>query len=261
MRRTLHNHLPLITLLASCFTTSGAVIYQESFTGSGANPLHGTAPDVAPGAETWNANPGWSETGVVLSPGGDWNAFVPFTPATGKNGRLYTLTATLDPDTVIGPGTDWLALGFTASDGTSIDFWQGPNDAAPWVLMREDPTDFNVIRTGGGPGLAAGGNFNLNPDVPGPVELSVTLNTRFSSWRAEWFADGNFLASYVYPSQPTITHVGFGSQGASIGGTVADFSLTSVEVALPEPSTAAFSVFGLLLLRALRKRSDEPAYT
>ena len=85
------------------------------FSGTGA-ALNGTAPDVAPGAETWTANGPFRDDGTIDG-AVEGGALLPFDPVVN---RQYTLSM----DVTAPVGTDrWVALGFTrdALPSTSAD--------------------------------------------------------------------------------------------------------------------------------------------
>ncbi len=225
-------------LLLAAAPAGADIIYSESFGGSDTNALSGTSPDIRPGAETWMAV-NWSETGK-LNVFADSNAFLPFTPEAGK---LYTLTATLDPKTA-GIGTShWLALGFAQSNNTGVDFWASPNNSGPWVLFRQEDAAATVIGTYTGPGTTGSQAHDLNPDKVGAVVFTIELDTTAANWTADWYEDGNLLRSHTFITNPTIHYVGFG--GVEATGIIDDFSL----VVIPEPSTLALvGLCGLTLL-------------
>jgi len=233
--------------MASVSANAG-VIYSESFSGSG--DLNGTAPDI--GVATWVASADLNKDGTVDPDGTtDDNAFLAFTPVAGK---VYTLSATLDSST----GAGWLGIGFTdtaVTDGPAgtADFWKNIGDnPAPWMLYRGDGAaaagktpDRVVSFVGGDPGAWSVGAEGV---YPGPIDVSIELNTEAAAWTAEWFVNGGSVRSETLGSIPTINYVGFGREGGTIG-TIDDFSLTVV----PEPATLGFlALGGLGLLRRRR---------
>ncbi len=216
-------------------------IYQESFADDTGGPnLHGTKPNDA-GTETWVADTAWSETGNKTTTAVA-NAFLPFSPVAGN---VYTLAATLNPD--FGTTTKWIGLGFTANNTLGIDFWMPPNNAAPWVLFRDNDAAANVITTFTGPGVTGPAAHDLTPDKVGAVEFAIELDTTAAAWTVEWFEDGNSLGTHTYTTNPTITHVGFGALANT--GSVSDFSLT------PEPATMSLLALGGLAILRRRRRT------
>jgi len=235
----------VLALTAAPRQADASVIYQEDFADDTGGPgLHGTKPNDA-GTETWVAA-NWSETGTLSTTAEDSNAFLPFTPVAGN---VYTLTATLNPDVATDAPSHWLALGFTADDLTTSDFWEGTNAAAPWVLFRAQDAFPNVITTFTGTGVTGAAAHDLTPDKVGAVEFAIELDTTSASWTAEWFEDGNSLRTHTYTTNPTITHVGFGAH--TIDGSVSGFSL----VVVPEPATMSLLALGGLAILRRRRRA------
>ena len=68
----------VLLLMASALTTKAETLYSESFTGSAANNLNGTAPDVSstPGA-TWAAGTTLKENGSIAAAAGNFVAVLP----------------------------------------------------------------------------------------------------------------------------------------------------------------------------------------
>jgi len=75
------------------------------------------------------------------------------------------------------------------------------------------------------------------------------LDTTLANWTTSIYQGGTQIGStYTYTTNPTITRVGFVSEGS--GGQVNAFQLTAV----PEPSTYAMVLGGLLNLSLIRRR-------
>jgi hypothetical protein len=139
----------LATLIAFALTSSAsaAVIYSDDFSGSGA-ALNGTAPDVRPGLETWQANGPFRDNGTIdgTIEGGA------LLPATLKTNKIYTLSM----DVLMPVGVDrWVALGFAQdplpslnADDVNARHSNEPEGIA-WMLFRDhanNPQDVEIFR-------------------------------------------------------------------------------------------------------------------
>jgi hypothetical protein len=235
--------------------TLATTIYSDDFNGSGSTPLNGQAPDVRPGSETWTASNLWQANGVggpTTRAQNSANSFLPFVP---ENGNLYRLSATLaQPTTTESATTSWAGLGFTASDDTATTLWNGPNNASPWILYR---VNGQVVTFFGSPSTP--GSSEIEGTFSGVQTLAIELDTRPSAWTAEWFVGGTSVRSYTFPSNPTVTNVGFGlTEGLNlnVAGDFDEFSL----VIVPEPSSlATLSAGGGGLVVLWRRRGRRPS--
>ncbi|MDY0167311.1 MAG: autotransporter-associated beta strand repeat-containing protein [Thermoguttaceae bacterium] len=192
------------------------VIYTDGFGGSPGDNLQGTHPDF--GSRAWTASGHWKADGSRLSTG-DGNAFLPFTP---ESGRLYSVSIDLNPNSPIG-ATDWFAVGFTNSLSTTGNFHL--NGAAPWMLLRVDRT--NNMQTFLGPSTAGGVTHN-GPWPEGFVNMTIELDTRPSQWTAQWFLDGAPIRTTVFSTNPGINYVSFGGYNTAVGQ-VDNFRLSVLE--------------------------------
>lgn len=224
-----------------------AVIYADSFDGLSSSDLHGTAPDVRPNNQTWTANSLWKADGSKTA-NGNANAWLPFAPQAGK---IYALTLEANPDA--STSNDWFAIGF--SDGNATTNWHtnAANQIFGWMLNRENDASASVIQTFLGPDTTDAAGFDLNPDIVGPVELQVVLNTMDAAWTLEWLVDGQSLRGPVaFGTNPPISQVGFGAWNTATG-LVGNFTLADL-TAEPIPEPATLSLLGLGGLLALRRR-------
>ena len=234
----------LCMALSLTSNVTATIIYSDDFSGAG-GALDGTAPDTAPGAETWTSNALFNDAGaktVVGSAG----AYLPFTPVALTH-SVYQLSMDVDLENTT--DNDWFALGFTAGNNTAIPLYAGSNQGVAWMLTRENgnnPQTFLGPVTGGSATHAAAGN--------GPLNLMVQLDTRQPQWRVTWHINGSVIrdTANTFTTNPTINYVGFGAL-TDATGTYDNFRLETVNLAVPEPGTAALMGLGLLLLQAIRK--------
>jgi hypothetical protein len=243
MARTLRVLCVVLGLAAaSCGVARAGVIYYDDFSGSGAANLNGTAPDIAPGAQTWTAHTTWKADGSK-SAGGRVNAWLPFNP---QPDHVYTVSLDVNPK--ISGSSDWFSLGF--SNGNSTSNWHTSADQVfAWLLNREDDTSGSVVQTFLGPDTASGASHDLNPNAVGWVNLKVVLDTQAAAWTAEWFVnDVSIRGPVAFASNPAINYVGFGAWGSATG-VVDNFALT-----IPEPATLSLLALGGLGLLARRRR-------
>ncbi|MCW5549665.1 MAG: hypothetical protein KIT44_11945 [Opitutaceae bacterium] len=231
--------------------TAQTTLYFDDFSGSGLADLHGTAPDIRPGSETWQAGTGaaaWKADGSA-SEEGNQNAFLPFTPVAGHR---YTLSVTANPQSA---ADAWFALGFSTT--AAVDgFYAITLDAGPWLLLRGvRPNLSDGIQTFFGPNTAQGQSHGADS---GFLYLSVVLDTTAADWEVTWRAGDTILRQQAYVGgNPDINYVALGKYG-NLSVSISDFSLTQ-SAAVPEPANVAL-VIGLLagatILVARRRHSQ-----
>lgn len=217
------------------------ILIQHDFAGPPSN-LHGTAPDIAPGEETWIASPGFNADGSLdQSTGG--SATLEFTPL---HGERYTLDTTL---VNVSGNANWIALGFangqSAAAGSNERFITGNVVGAVWMLVRGD--------AGGGQnqafrGLDSGPNAGTTDGVAwmgplsnaspgGDIDMRILLDTTGGpgGWTATWLAkrptDSVYheVRSETLMLTETIDSIGLALANAGVTGTIQSFSL-SVDV-------------------------------
>ena len=212
--------LGLVVLLVAAglgFTASAGTIYFDALNGSGA--LTGRAPTTRPGTETWTSAATFTADGVVAN--GIGGAFLPFTPAAGNR---YVLSADMHAMTA---GQNWLALGFTAANTTTV-WYSAPNNGAPWMLLRGD--------RGTGQGQSFQGPITAGVaahDTPaGVVNMKIVLDTTTTLWTVQWFVNGASVRGPVaYAANPTINYVGMGQNAEA--GIVQNFTLSGESISNP----------------------------
>jgi hypothetical protein len=213
--------LGALILIGGTNKASAVTIYSQTFTG-GTNALVGTTSTT--GAGTWTGDNIISRNGELA---GGWGAIsLAFTPTSGL---LYELTATISSQY----WGSWIGVGFLETN-TTYGFLGTQN--TPTALRTE--TGWQIWPQAGSASL-------LSNDV------LIRLDTTASQWTAAIFQGGTQIGStFTYATNPTITRVGFVSDGS--GGTVSAFQLTSI----PEPSAYSLFIGGvmsLLLIRRWRK--------
>ena len=225
--------------LGSMTANAETIIYSDSFSGSSGADLNGLSPTVTTGSATWNAST-WKADGSLSASTGQHNAYLSFTPVSGK---VYTLSVG-----VAGlSGTGGFEFGFSSISSTTPGYFFDEN-ASAWfydlagqskVTASSDKwnnqTDYNFTSTG-------------------TDQLKVVLNTAEAAWTAEWFVNGTSIKTYTYTTNPTINYVGFGTYAST--AQVSNLQLSAASV--PEPSTFALLVGALfgLIAYAWRKRKQ-----
>ena len=196
-------------------TAGATVIYSQTFPGS----LVGTTPTTGSGT--------WAGTNIIISgntTGAGGAVSLPFTP---QSGFVYELTATID---VTAANGSWLGVGFLENNDTYGFFGS--------------PTTPTALRTSGwltfaGPGV----NYTQTSN-----DILIRLDTTADQWTTSMYQGGTQMGStFTYTTNPTITRVGFVSEGTAVGS-VSAFQLTAV----PEPTAALLGTLGMLAL--LRRR-------
>jgi len=237
-------------------SVQAVTIYSDNFDGSSAD-LNGSAPDVAPGAETWVAGAWLNQDGSIDPAKG--TATLAFTPA---DNYIYTLDASLTG--VTGNG-NWYALGFADGQDTSNTsrFTSTPVIGKAWMYLRGDASSStNDVALGSsttGTNTTASWSTYANQSG-GDMDMRVVLDTSggAGSWKATWYAKKPADGSYFQVGGPstlddeTISSVGFASSNTGIDATIESFSLTAE--AVPEPASLAMTLLGLSGLALLRRR-------
>ena len=210
-----------LLLIGGTNKASAAVLYSQTFTG-GASTLVGTTPTT--GGGTWVGaniiNLDGNSTGV-----GDAVSLA-FTPTSGF---VYDLTATID---VTNANGSWLGVAFLQD-----------NNAYGFFGTQITPTALRTDRWQLWPQAA---NYNQTSN-----DVLIRLDTTGAQWTATYFQGGAQIGdTYTYTGgNPTINYVGIVTEGAAVGS-VSAFQLTAV----PEPSTYAMVLGGLLNLSLIRRR-------
>ena len=204
-----------LTATLSCGNAFAAVIYSQTFTG-GTGALAGTTSTT--GGGTWTGDNIINRDGALV---GGWGAVsLAFTPSSGL---VYELTATI-PSQYWG---SWIGVGFLPDN--SLYGWSPSNPVA--------------LRTAG---------WQIWPQAVNASALTsndvlIRLDTTGAQWKTAMYQGGVQIGStFTYTTNPTITRVGFVSDGS--GGQVSAFQLTAV----PEPTAALLGTLGMLAL--LRRR-------
>lgn len=245
----------LIATATSTLPLHAVTLYSDTLTSAEITPLNGSTVEIsnayagATAGAIWTAGPDLVRGGTGAErPGGatganDDHAYLSFTP---QAGFVYTLQATLSPQ-----GGSWFSLGFSASNSTTINWQDSPNNPVFWGLVRQpgggNPQFFQGTGTGGG------GAFGLST-LSGLQTVTITMDTTGANWSATIDIAGS-TATRTFTGAPTINYVGFGTDNGP--GFVSDFSLTAV----PEPTSVAMlglAAGGFALLR-LRRRQKQIA--
>lgn len=185
---------------------SAATIYSHSFSGDGATPLVGKAPDVAPAGETWQGlarGSQWMADGSITNT--TWerrNLFLPFKPEPGK---IYTLK--ID---VVRIGTlNTFCLGFTKNANFTGGFPLVTDNvgASPWMVSAAINGKVNTFM---GPNAEGEGQQVSVPNPDSMNTLQMVLNMQNPTWTVEFFLNGYSIHSAPFSKNPEINYVGFG---------------------------------------------------
>lgn len=222
-----------------------AIIYQDSFTGSG--EINGVAPTTTTGGATWTAASGMSMDGSgTLTFNGERNAYLPFTPVAGN---VYTLTATLD-NTASRASFGFATVNFASP--TTASYWHTINSPSPWVALGTGD-DALYFLTGTG---WSGATEVVKPAPVGASTMSIVLDTKtdVNTWSATfWLGPTQIGAAKTFSAGSwTQNAVGFGSMGSSgeSGFQAMDFELSVI----PEPATFAVMLSALAAAVIRRRR-------
>jgi hypothetical protein len=226
--KTIAKYLPAaalgaLLLIGGTSKASAVVIYSQDFTG-GASTLAGTAPTVGTGLWTGNniINLNGNSTGV----GGAVS--LAFTPSSGF---VYDLSATIN---ITGDVGVWEGVGFL-QDNSEYGFFG--TQTTPTAL-RTDRWQF----------WPPGVNANVHSN-----DILIRLDTTGAQWTTTFFQGGvQWTDTYTYTGgNPTINYVGFVNADGTAVRNVSAFQLTQ---AVPEPSTYAQVLGGIVTLLLIRRR-------
>lgn len=217
-------------------------IYLDHFFGA-SGALNGRTPDTATiASSTWIAASGWTTDGTRANvPNSTINAFLPFTPVSG---RLYQLSA--DINCVGSDSADWISLGFANGTNTG-SAWQLANSPVGWMLARDSGSTSSANQTFIGPGQAGVSDTGVYPT--GVMNYAILLDTRPNNpnaWTFTFLVNSNVVepAAVFGGNGPVISSVGLGMMGNGGSGYVDNFTLTargsSAPFILLEPQGGSF---------------------
>jgi hypothetical protein len=216
--------LGTLLLIGGTGKASAAVIYSQTFTG-GTGALAGTTTTTGNG--TWTPN----AISSVVDRNGNTTAqygsiSLAFTP---QSGFVYDLTATIN---VTDANGSWLGVGFLQD-----------NDAYGFFGTKNNPA---ALRTAGWQIWPQAANYTQSSN-----DILIRLDTTGAQWKTSIYQGGGQMGeTFTYTSgNPTINWVGIITEGGAVGN-VSAFQLTAV----PEPSTYAMVLGGLLNLSLIRRR-------
>jgi hypothetical protein len=255
MKRRFKNTLLAATaLFALAGTAQAAVIFSHSFSGTSAN-LHGTAPDVRPGTQTWVAHSSFKANGSITADHA--SATLAWTPASGT---VYYLDARFANMTTA--SSNWIGAGFatgsSTGNATGNRFTEGSAPVGKaWAYIRSNSTSVNdAILGSDSNGISSSVNFTSYATSITTLDLRIVLDTTAGDgpWTATWLAKLPSESDYTVVRATTnlvsknITTVGLTKNNGLTGNVIQSFSLTQI----PEPTTALFGSLGMLFL--LRRR-------
>ena len=236
MCRKLLLFLVLVIGLAAGNQAAAETIYYDNFDGSAGVDLNGTTPDISLTGASWVAGSNdFDADGTVTWDGaveGD-SAYLPFVAASGY---VYTLSATIQAVSAVND-TNWIALGFTQSNGNPDSRFYGDNGSRSpiyWALSRTNQAtlydqDFNGPDTGGG----------LDFNTISADNLKIVLDTSATTWTASWYFNDNLhrTVDVTDAQKSNFQYVAISNNKAS--GSIDDFLLTEElgpRAANPHPS-------------------------
>lgn len=248
----------LVGLVLAASAVHAGVLFSDDFSGTGAD-LHGSAPDLRPGSETWVASSVFNADGSIDQGAG--SATVAFVPSDGK---VYQLDASFAG--VNGDG-DWLAVGFAKGQSTVVGsnnrFISGNTVGKAWMLVKGDASSsMNTALMNGTASNAAW--VSLTHENPGgDMDMRIVLDTTSGAggWSATWFAKRPADASYIEMRPATtllaedIDSVGLALSNAGVFGTVESFSLEVIEPA-DDDNDGLSDDWEILHFRASPEESD-----
>ena len=217
--------LSVLLLIAGTGKASAAVIYSQTFTG-GTGALAGTTSTTGNG--TWTPDIAISSVvnrnGITTAQYGSIS--LAFTP---QSGFVYDLTATIN---VTAANSSWLGVAFLQD-----------NNPYGFFGTKTTPAALRTDRWQIWPQAA---NYNQTSN-----DILIRLDTTGAQWTAAMFQGGVQIGdTYTYTSgNPTINWVGIVTEGTAVGS-VSAFQLSAV----PEPSTYAMLLGGILNLSLIRRR-------
>lgn len=232
-----------------------AVIYQEDFDGNNTTSLNGTAPNVAPGAQTWTS----STTVVIHTDGsiaatGGASAWLPYNFAANQ---IYTLTASVDL-TYLNANASPAGIGFTTNTPLSSAAVNlaASGDYGILQVRRGGSWAFFEGDTNNGTATASGsGLFSSNQNN---YEIKLVLDTSAVNWTLAGYMNGvqvdlNGAGAgmlFTYTTNPGITGVGFNYSSSTY-----NFEGFTLSATVPEPNAVALTAVGGMLLMVFRRRS------
>src|ERR1022692_2084326 len=200
-------------------------IYLDHFSGA-SGALNGRTPDTATiASRTWIAAGGWTSDGTRANvPNSTINAFLPFTPVSG---RLYRLSA--DINCVGSDSADWISLGFANGTNTG-SAWQLVNNPVGWMLARDSGSTISANQTFLGPGQAGGSDTSVYPTSV--MNYAILLDARPNnprSWTFTFLVNSNVVepATVFGGNGQVISSVGIGMMGKGGSGYVDNLTLTA----------------------------------
>ncbi|MFW6065175.1 MAG: PEP-CTERM sorting domain-containing protein, partial [Planctomycetota bacterium] len=218
--------------------------------------LNDSAPDVAPGSQTWTAlesdpvetTDPHTDGSVLTFEASRRNMYLPFTPGSG----VYELSVQMKLDPA-DDSTDWAGLGFMGAeprvDEGNMAFGEDDEGGRPWVLLRQNGAALAFA----GPGATEDfGSEDEGTYVPDAFHtLKVTLDTTGAEWTVDASINGSPLGeTYTYTENPDIGSVGISTSpfGGDWEYTFDNFSL------VPEPTTLGLLGLGSLATLLRRRR-------
>jgi len=212
--------LTAIAVLVLIGSASAGQIYLDDFSGSDADDLNGTTPDVTTGGATWVARSSYKADGSFT-----WESMAAMSLAfTPVDGLVYTLDAKFENVT----GAHWVQFGFGNGEDPA---WS----ARVWHLLRTaegGAAAHSAYVDGWGSGVAWSDLATLKYDEPLDARIVLDTTGGTGDWLATWYAKADSDSDYTEVREETpltaedIDSVGFGVFNTEKTGKFLSFSLS-----------------------------------
>lgn len=216
-------------------------LFFDDFSGSSADGLNGTTPDIAPDGITWNAAGIFKADGSVTAIANQ-GAYLSLGSGLQEN-FIYELSAD-----IANTSDSWIALGFVQSASSTVRHTDSTVNGIAWLLTSsssqqvfQGPRATNNLYQGSAvadPTALNNYKITLNTDDANAVLLSVDL------------AGTTVISNQDIGALSSLNIGGFGVSARNPAvGSIDNLRLTAA--AIPEPATYGFFIGGSVLLCAI----------
>lgn len=249
-------------------TASGQMIYSQTFNGSNATAISGTAPTVSPDPDNkWAGGTGYKADGSFASE----SVFVRLSslPVGAADTTLAintTYQATLNLSYTTSALTSWVGIGFSKqnpaldSSFSSVSFNTAASESFAWMLWRGN----GQVRVFGGSDVTnewlANTDYSSSMGANATMKIVLTTGANLASSSVDMYLGSNQLDLNGVGAGNTRTGVdaaAFTALGisANAGSATLGADLTSFQWAvIPEPATWTLLAGSLTVITVLRRR-------